>query len=48
MSFTTFDTLGSGMKVTRNDFFFNSTYLRSVLIFIKQYIDFMSFSSLFS
>ena len=45
MSFTIFGTGGRGMgvKVARNIFFLLLTYLRSVLIFIKQYSDSMCF-----
>ena len=48
MSYTTFGTWGRGMKVTRYQNVILLTYLRSVLIFIKQYSDSMSFSSIFS
>ena len=47
-SYTIYSPWGRGMKVTRNLKKILLTYLRSVLIFIKQYTDSMSFSSIFS
>ena len=40
--------LGKGVEVTRNIYFLLLTYLRPVLIFIKQYSNSMCFSSIFS